>query len=152
VRAPGTAALSFTDTDTSLVRSTVLAARASDVVIDVDQLYASELLCTGRIDVTNTQAGCFRFSVRAPNSRVPHPYRSHEVVSASGLFTSTTFGDPGFAQLSDIAPDAYVRGAENGAEIGAFSSELNPIKEDSLVTKVEEYLPFGLLPFVVHEN
>ncbi len=152
VQAPGTAALAFTDTDTRIVRSTVLAARPTDLVIDVDQLYASELLCTGRIDVTNTQAGCFRFSVRVSGSRVPHPYRSHEITSASGLFTSTRFGDPGFAQLSEIAPEAFVRGAENGAEIGAFANEINPIKQDSLVKKVEEYMPFGLLPFVVHEN
>ena len=152
IRAPGTAALEFTDTDTSIVRTTVLAARNTDLVIDVDQLYASELLCTGVIDVTNTQAGCFRFSVRAPGSRVPHPYESHEIADTGSLFVSTRFGDPGFAQLSDAAPLTVVRGAENGAEIGAFSSEINPIKEDSLKTKVDEYMPFGLLPFVVHEN
>jgi len=152
IRTPGTAAFAFPDTDTHLVRTTVLAARLSDVVIDVDQLYASELLCTGTIDVTNTQAGCFRFSAAAAGSRVPHPYESHALTDVASLFTSTRFGDAGFAQLSDAAPRTLTRGAENGAEIGVFSGEINPIKEDSLTAKVEEYMPFGLLPFVVHES
>jgi hypothetical protein len=152
IRTPGTAALTLPDTDTNIVRTTVLAARLGDVVIDVDQLYASELLCTGTIDVTNTQAGCFRFSAAVSGSRVPHPYESRELTDVAALFTSTRFGDAGFAQISDAAPATIARGAEDGAEMGAFASEINPIKEDSLTAKVEEYMPFGLLPFVVHEN
>jgi hypothetical protein len=152
IRAPGTAAFALPDTNTRIVRTTVMAARLTDIVIDVDELYASELLCTGRIDVTNTQAGCFRFSATAIGSRVPHPYESRALTDTVALFTSTRYGDAGYGQLSDAAPAAIVRGAENGAEMGAFSGEINPIKQDSLVTKVEEYMPFGLLPFVVHET
>ena len=44
------------------------------------------------------------------------------------------------------------RGAENGSEIGAFSSLLNPIKFDSLRAKVDEFAPFGLLPVYVFET
>ena len=40
----------------------------------------------------------------------------------------------------------------NGSEIGAWSAALNPIKEDSLLRKVEEYLPFGLVPIFIRET
>ena len=48
--------------------------------------------------------------------------------------------------------DALRRGAENGSELGAWSASLNPIKEDSLARKVEEYLPFGLAPMFIRET
>ena len=41
---------------------------------------------------------------------------------------------------------------ENGSEIGAFSSLLNPIRLDGLRAKVDEYMPFGLIPVFVFET
>ena len=83
---------------------------------------------------------------------MPHPFRSVALTATTHLFTSRRFGDPGYAQLSsEVASSAISRGAENGSEMGAWSSLLDPIKEDSLMAKVEEYLPFGLIPsFVKH--
>ena len=40
----------------------------------------------------------------------------------------------------------------DGIEIGAFSSLLNPIKLDSLKAKVDEFLPFGLIPHFITET
>jgi hypothetical protein len=133
--------------------------------IDVEWLYASETLITGFADVTNTQEGCFRFSAVLqrrdplqpvgpgnPHSRVPHPYESHFLLNTTGLFTSTVFGQPGYAQLSEAAPATLQRGAENSSEIGAFSNLLSPIKGDSLNAKIDEFAPFGLLPFTVLET
>jgi len=130
--------------------------------IDVPWLYASETLITGFADVTNTQAGCFRFSAvlerRDPlnplsdHSRVPHPYESHFLTDTAALFSSTVFGQPGYAQLAESAPEFLQRGAANGAEIGAFNSLLNPIKFDSLRAKVDEFAPFGLLPIYIFET
>jgi hypothetical protein len=130
--------------------------------IDVPWLYATETLITGYADVTNTQAGCFRFSAvlerRNPldllsdHSRVPHPYQSHFLKDTVGLFTSTVFGQPGYAQLAESAPESLHRGGSNGAEIGAFNSLLNPIKLDSLRAKVDEFAPFGLLPIYLLET
>ena len=48
--------------------------------------------------------------------------------------------------------DSMRRGAENGSEIGAFSGLLNPIKLASLQAKVEEYMPFGLIPMYIMET
>jgi hypothetical protein len=130
--------------------------------VAVEWLDASEALITGFTNVTNTQGGCFRFSAvlersdplnpASPHSRVPHPYESYFVKDFHAAFTSRIFGQPGFAQLAESAPEFLRRGAENGSEIGAFSGLLNPIKFDSLRAKVEEFAPFGLLPVYVFET
>ena len=83
---------------------------------------------------------------------MPYPYESYFVQDFAGTFTSRVFGQPGFAQLAESAPLFLQRGAENGAEIGAFSGLLNPIKLDSLRAKVDEFAPFGLLPAYVCET
>jgi hypothetical protein len=122
--------------------------------IDVNWLWSSEALITGAVDVTNTQDdGCFRFSA-APisQSRLPRRYESHDLIDAAHIFTSRQFGQPGYAQLSQTAPLELVRGAENGSEIGAFSGLANPIKLDSLRAKVDEYMPFGLIPIFIQET
>lgn len=113
---------------------------------------ASQLLCTGPITIENVQAGCVRFSAFAPLSRVPRAYRSVEIDNPQTLFTSLRFGDPGYAQLSDIAPAAITRGGEDGTEMGAFHYLLNRVKLDSLATKVAEFLPFGLIPLYTTET
>jgi len=130
--------------------------------VQVESLDASEALITGFTDVTNTQAGCFRFSavierqdplnILSAHSRVPHPYESYFLRDFDGMFTSRVFGQPGYAQLTESAPVSLQRGAENGSEIGAFSSLLNPIKLDSLRAKVDEFAPFGLLPVYIFET
>lgn len=119
--------------------------------LDVERLDASEALVTGVVDVTDLQAGCFRFSSAPSGSRVPHPYRWVKWTGGP-VFSSTRFGDPGYAWLAESAPDELRRGAENGSELGAFSAALNPIKEDSLLRKAEEYLPFGLVPIFIRET
>ncbi|MDI6104128.1 hypothetical protein QLQ12_36605 [Actinoplanes sp. NEAU-A12] len=128
--------------------------RGCTVIGDVAarQIEASELLCTGRIRVEDIQAGCVRFSAFAPDSQVPRAYQSVEIADPRALFTSQRFGDPGYGQLSDIAPAALARGGENGTEIGAFHRLLNPVKLDSLRAKVTEFLPFGLIPLFTTET
>jgi len=68
------------------------------------------------------------------------------------LFTSQTFGHYGYAQLSQIAPEDIIIGAENGSEMGAFSSVLAPIKHQNLETKINEYMPFGRIPLFIYET
>ncbi|MEO8148079.1 MAG: hypothetical protein ABI723_10600 [Bacteroidia bacterium] len=121
--------------------------------VDVHRLEASETLVTRTADVTDTQNGCFRFSAAPVNSRLPHPYESFLFEKDSNYwFTSHRFGDPGFAQLSDAAPKNILRGAENGSEIGAFSHLLNPIKLEGLRSKIDEYMPFGLIPIFINKT
>jgi len=116
------------------------------------KLDASEVLATGKVQVDDTQDGCFRFGAAAPQSTLPHPYRRVSLIDADHLFTSRVFGQPGYGQLSETAPESLRRGAENTSEIGAFCNRINPIKLDSLWAKVGEYMPFGLIPLFILET
>jgi hypothetical protein len=116
------------------------------------RIEASELLCTGVITIDDVQAGCVRFSAFPPGSVVPRAYRTQPLTDARSLFNSLRFGDPDYAQLSDVAPETISRGGDNGTEIGAFHMLLSPIKLDSLRAKVDELLPFGLIPLYLTET
>ncbi|HMH22227.1 MAG TPA: hypothetical protein VK563_10635 [Puia sp.] len=119
----------------------------------VHRLEASEALITGLVITTDTQNGCFRFSAAPAASRLPRPYESFLFdKDANHWFTSRLFGNPGYGQLSETAEAKIVRGAENGSEMGAFSSLLNPVKLDGLKSKVDEYMPFGLIPVFINKT
>ena len=82
----------------------------------------------------------------------------------AGLFTSTDFGQPGYAQLlptadavilpapppAPPAPPTILAGAQDGSEMGAFAREMNPIKERGLLIKYQEFMPAGLVPVLVY--
>ena len=144
--APGVPAIELPNVDIEMFRTTVFGA------MDIDRLNASEALITGLTNVTDTQNGCFRFSAALQGSRVPHPYASYFIEDTNHFFTSRRFGQPGYAQLSQSAPKGLLIGAENGSEIGAFSSLLNPIRFDGLRAKVDEFMPFGLIPVFIFET
>lgn len=121
--------------------------------LQAHRLEASELIVTGRVTVADTQTGCFRFGAAPSDSRLPRPYESFLFDKDSQhWFSSRRFGHPGYGQLSDAAPEPLRRGAENGSEMGAFSSLLQPVKMDGLRTKIEEYMPFGLIPIFINET
>jgi hypothetical protein len=150
--AAGAVALDVGTASVRMARTTVIAATLADVALRAELLDATDSLVAGIVRIANTQAGCFRFSARAPGSAVPHPYRSHVVDDLPRLFASRRFGDPHYAQLSPAAPPDLERGAENGSEIGAFCGALAPIRRDGLRAKVDEYMPFGRLPNFIIEN
>jgi hypothetical protein len=85
---------------------------------------------------------------------LPPQFESHFFAPAipNHFFTSRRFGDPGYAQLSETAPESILRGAENRSEIGAFSRLLSPIKLDDLKAKVNEFMPFGLIAQYINET
>ena len=124
--------------------------------VNLNRLIASEALIQGVVKVTDNQHGCFRFSATNddPDKRLPPQFESHLFKPAvpNHFFVSRRFGDPGYAQLSETAPQEVVRGAENRSEIGAFSSLLNPIKLDDLRAKVNEFMPFGLIAQFINET
>jgi hypothetical protein len=129
-----------------LNRVTVLGA------MTVHRLWASDTLVSGEVQVTDTQNGCFRFSAALKGSRLPKPYESYMIDDSHHYFTSRSFGQPGYGQLSQTAPVEIERGGENGAETGAFNMLLNPIKMDSLQAKVDEYMPFSRIPIFIKET
>ena len=142
----GQTAIQMVQGEVELKRATVFGK------VDVNRLWASDVLITGLVDVSDTQEGCFRFSAAPEESRLPRQYESHILNDAAHILTSRNFGQPSYGQLSKTAPPELRRGAENGSEIGAFSSLINPIKSDSLKAKVDEYMPFGLIPIFIQET
>jgi hypothetical protein len=124
--------------------------------VSVNRLLASEALIQGLVKVTDNQHGCFRFSATNdhPEKRLPPQFESHLFKPAipNHFFVSRRFGDPGYGQLSETAPETIIRGAENRSEIGAFGGLLNPIKLVDLKAKVNEFMPFGLIAQFINET
>jgi hypothetical protein len=140
------ASSAYSPSEVELNRVTVFGA------MKVHRLRASDTLVTGKVEVTDTQNGCFRFSAAPAGSRLPKAYESYTIDDSHHYFTSRSSGQPGYAQLSETAPQEIQRGAENGSEMGAFNMLLNPIKMDSLEAKVYEYMPFGRIPIFIKET
>jgi hypothetical protein len=67
-------------------------------------------------------------------------------------FTSEQYGRPGYAQLHETCPTEIAVGAEDGAEMGAFSQLKNPQREANLRLRLDEYLPVGLEVGLIHET
>lgn len=130
-------------------------------------LEAANSLFTGRVWVERRQEGCVRFSFvprsrsdPALDSRTPRRYRCQPDLALHGItdaaesdrirvrvvpqFTSTSFGHPAFAQLAAPCPIELRAGAEDGSEMGAFSSLDTPLREANLVASLPEYLRLGL--------
>jgi hypothetical protein len=72
----------------------------------------------------------------------PHPAISRDM--APPRFTSTQYGDPGYAQLSLDCPREIRGGAADGSEMGAFHDSYHLQAEENLREVLEEYLPLGL--------
>jgi hypothetical protein len=138
------------------LRNASLRIDATTVFGDVvtGRIEASELLVDGRVLAEDQQTGCFRFSAAQSGGRVPHPYQSHFFAGSlpAGLFVSRRFGDPGYAQLSEIAPSEIRAGGEDGVEIGAFKRALDPIKRADLTAKLREFLPINAIAQLVFES
>lgn len=139
-------AINAPDATLNLNRSTVFG------VISVNRLWASNTMLLGSPSITDTQTGCFRFSAAPPGARLPKPYESHSIVDRNTLFISTLFGHPNYAQLSETASLTLRLGGDNGADIGVFNDLVTPIKQNSLATKLDEYMPFGLVPLYIYET
>lgn len=60
------------------------------------------------------------------------------------IFTSPTYGQLGYVQLSQTCASGIRRGAEDGSEMGAFNALKQAQREDNLQILLKEYLRFGL--------
>ena len=98
------------------------------------------------------QEGCVRFSYVPPGSEVPRQYECQpkrddapsRLARVRPVFTSLSYGDPGYCQLSPLCSDAIRRGADDEAEMGAFHDLYQPQRESNLRSRLDEYLRFSL--------
>lgn len=123
-------------------------------------MLASDAIFTASIVTDRRQVGCVRFSYVLPGSEVPRRYRCQPDLSLTDIsdrvqrqaiksrlvpsFVSTTYGDPGYAQLGSHAAEEILVGADGGNEMGAFNFLKNAQRQANLNAAVEEYLRFGL--------
>jgi hypothetical protein len=149
----GLAAIAVADAEVTLERVTVLGGLAAQ------RLSAGDTILSGLSVAQDTQDGCVRFSAVATGSSLAREYRSVAIEPAAGIFASEAFGDPAYGQLLDSADGAIresrgggslLRGAESGAQMGAYSSDLDALGEQALLSKYTEYMPLGMTPVVVH--
>ena len=110
-------------------------------------------LLAGRGRWVRTAAAFIRIRIVPAIERIflPHPYECFDLPAGMQLFHSTRFGDPGYCRLRYSLDQGILEGAEDGLEMGAFNLALTPVKLESLIIKIEEYMPFGRLPALIME-
>ncbi|GGW64571.1 hypothetical protein [Streptomyces caelestis] len=106
---------------------------------------AENSVFTGRLHVARRGIGCLRYSYVPTGSRTPrrHRCRPEQASDIRPLFTSQRYGTPWYGLLSDRCPEEIRRGADDGAEMGAFHDLYRPQREDGLRARLAEYTPAG---------
>jgi hypothetical protein len=127
----------------------------------IHRLECSESVLDDVVRVRDAQDGCVRFSAWATDSALPRRYESVQVAPGAPIMVSRRYGEWGYAQLHDGADSAILGGNTGGApslltgshagsEMGAFCRDAAAIKDRSLLIKLQEYLPIGLSPVLIH--
>ncbi|GAP51682.1 hypothetical protein [Streptomyces azureus] len=106
---------------------------------------AENSVFTGRLHVARRGIGCLRHSYVPTGSRTPRRHRCQpeQASDIRPLFTSQRYGTPWYGLLSDRCPEEIRRGADDGAEMGAFHDLYRPQREDGLRARLAEYTPAG---------
>lgn len=150
------AAIAVSAGKVTLERVTVLGRLAADSLECTDSILA------GFTAVADTSDGAVATSAYLDGSVLPPTARSAPLLAAAGLFESTDLGHPGYGRLLETADAeivsgsgatdtaSIVTGAASGSEMGAYSSDLNPLREQALLDKYGDYMPLGLEPVIVH--
>ena len=120
--------------------------------VSVLQLWlASNALFTGRVVAERPREGEARFSYFTEGSITP-PRRNciegRRGVAGCGnrpAFTSTTYGQPGYAQLSACS-GGILTGGERGNEIGVYHRLRQSNRMANLRAVLDEFLPAGFTP------
>jgi len=111
----------------------------------VEQLCASEVICTEQMTVQRRQLGSICFSYAPSDSLLPIRYRCVPTADASSRlrpqFTSVQYGRPGYAQLRRTCPTEIRTGAENGCEMGVFNPLRHAQREENIKRVLHEYFP-----------
>ncbi|MFF4951642.1 hypothetical protein [Streptomyces chattanoogensis] len=114
---------------------------------------AENSVFTGRMHVARRGIGCLRFSYVPPGSRTPRRHRCQPDLARSAdaapmpplrpLLRGERYGTPWYGQLAAGCAEEIRRGAEDGAEMGAYHDLYQPQREDSLRARLAEYTPAG---------
>jgi hypothetical protein len=67
-------------------------------------------------------------------------------------FVSTSYGDPGYCELSLDCPPAIRQGAEDESELGVFHDLFNPQRGAALEARLQEYTPAEMESAVIYAD
>jgi len=122
--------------------------------VHVETADVSDTIVTGALLADRRQTGCIRYSYVGPGSQTPRQFRC--IAGAPGApqpeFVSLYYGHPGLAQLSPGAPGAIAEGAEDGSEMGAFSSVRQPQRLAAVRSVLAEFLRVAAVSGIVLES
>ncbi|MFF4834349.1 hypothetical protein [Streptomyces sp. NPDC001315] len=111
---------------------------------------AENSIFTGRLHVARRGIGCLRHSYVPAGSRTPRRYRCQpdlvgpdRAAHVRPLFAGERYGTPWYALSADRCSEEIRRGADDGAEMGAFHDLYRPQREDGLRARLAEYTPAG---------
>ncbi|MFD8771134.1 hypothetical protein [Streptomyces sp. NPDC059916] len=106
---------------------------------------AENSVFTGKLRVARRGIGCLRYSYVPTGSRTPRRHRCRPDLTpgVQPLFAAVRYGTPWYGQLADRCPEEIRRGADDGAEMGAFHDLYRPQREDGLRARLAEYTPAG---------
>jgi hypothetical protein len=127
--------------------------------VKVDRLTADNCIVLGAAFVVDAQNSCMRFSAASLDEpswkerSLPSLYHVPKLGRIERTyFSSLRFGDPEYCQLSALAPDALHSGANGGSEMGAFYFLKRPVRLASVLAKIEEFAPVGILPQIIQQS
>ncbi|HEU5213948.1 MAG TPA: hypothetical protein VFU30_00250 [Gaiellaceae bacterium] len=149
--------------ESTFERVTVL----GDVIVRELTLASDSIFTEGRLHAERRQAGCMRFcSFELQGAHTPRRYRCQpdlvriaapdaetagvETLRVRPWFTTSRYGEPAYLQLGRSVAREIREGADDGAEMGAYHLLQQPFRETNLRIRLDEYLPFGLEPGIVH--
>ncbi|MGW3510757.1 hypothetical protein [Streptomyces sp. NPDC000994] len=111
---------------------------------------AENSILTGKLHVARRGIGCLRYCYVPPGSRTPRRHRCQpdlagpqQATRVRPLFAGERYGTPWYGQLADRCAEEIRRGADDGAELGAFHDLYRPQREDGLRARLAEYTPAG---------
>jgi hypothetical protein len=161
-------AIDAPETTADVQRSTVFGSVSVQSIEAGNSLFAAGQSSPREVRAARLQQGCVRFCAVPdhPPTELPRRYRSQPELALihvtepadrdrvrmklTPAFTSTTYGDPDYAQLADTCDEGIRTGAEDGSEMGATSSLMQPQREGNLRVCLDEYLRFGLEAGIFH--
>jgi hypothetical protein len=176
---PATGSLAITESliaadggPAAAVAAAQLDARLDDVTLfgasAFKSLEATNVIFTGAVTVTRTQAGCVRYSSIGAGSAVPRRFRCQpdlaiaaaierkggaaltpaEAIAARlgvrPLFLDTALDEPTAAMLNPLTSAGIASGGEGDCEMGVFARAAERLRMSNIESLFEDYLPFGL--------
>ncbi len=128
------------------------------------RLQASDSILPDQLDVAGAGGpSCVRYSrlpaaalavspallQRAEVTTLDPVFFDFDVCAAGGVLSAADWGVPGHAVLHPATPEILCNGAEDGGEMGAYHHRMHCLQAAAVLTKLEEFVPVGLVPALI---